>query len=237
MQLRPYQRLAPYYHEEWTGFAKSYITILENLGLIGPTPAPSALDIACGTGVLAAELLKAGFSVVGVDISEEMIAVAKAEYPDITFLVSDMRSMSLGRTFDLVTCTFDSLNYLTSSADMQSVFSTVNKHLVNGDHFLFNINTPRLYGDKQHGTIHRTILGCEFDQILHYDRANRLSITTFQFDDGCYEEHIQKPYTYGDIVGMLDIANFKLVRAFQDSKLKEHEPDSYKIYFLAQKKS
>lgn len=237
MQLRPYQRLAPYYHKEWTGIAKSYIRILENLGLYNPEPVVTVLDLACGTGVLASELRKAGFSVVGSDISEEMIAVAKAAYPDITFLVSDMRSISLSKAFDLATCTFDSLNYLTSSADLQTVFITVNKHLVDGGRFFFDINTPKLYEDKQHGTIHRTIDGYEFDQVLHYDRTNRLSTTTFQFDDGCYEEHIQKLYTYEDIISIIDVTHFTLIRAFQDSSLKECEPGSYKIYFLAQKKA
>ena len=194
------------------------------------------LDIACGTGVLANELTRNGFSVAGLDVSEEMINVARSSFPNITFHVNDMRLMNLGIQVDLITCTFDSLNYLTSMDEMKTVFSNVNMHLVDSGYFLFDINTQKLYEDKQHGTVHHTIDGYEFDQILHYDKANQISRTVFLFDDGQYEEHIQKPYSYNDIAGMM-AGDFKILRAFTNSALQEYELTSHKIFFLVQKSS
>ena len=163
MRLKPYQRLAPFYHKEWTGFAENYISIINNLELKSKDPPVSVLDIACGTGVLVGELAKIGFSVKGTDISKEMIEVAKTEFPNIDFIISDMRVMNLKIKVDLITCTFDSLNYLTSIYDINRVFNNVNRHLNDSGYFLFDINTPKLYEDKQHGSIHRVVDGYKFD--------------------------------------------------------------------------
>jgi SAM-dependent methyltransferase len=235
MNLKPYQQLAPYYHKEWTPFVLNYLTIIRNLAILPQTTPFSILDIACGTGVLAGELSKLGFSVIGADVSEEMISIAKAEFPSIQFILSDMRTMNLEKLVDLVTCTFDSLNYIISIEQMNKVFMNVNMHLNDDGYFLFDINTPTLYEDKQHGTIHHSINGCDFDQILLYDKDNRISKTIFKFSDGHYEEHIQKPYTYDEIVKIASNTNFKLIKAFRNTKLQPQEPLSYKIFFLMQK--
>ena len=235
MRLKPYQRLAPFYHKEWTGFVENYISIIKNLELKSIDPPVSVLDIACGTGVLVGELSKIGFSVKGTDISKEMIEVSKTEFPNIDFIVSDMRVMNLKIKVDLITCTFDSLNYLTSIYDINRVFNNVYRHLNDSGYFLFDINTPKLYEDKQHGTIHRVINGYKFDQILYYDKEEMISRTVFKFNDGYYEEHIQRPYTYNEILKLISGNRMKLMNAFKNKELQPYESTSYKIYFLAQK--
>jgi len=235
MPLNPYERLAPYYHKKWTAFARGYVQIIRRLGFSSGELPTSVLDVACGTGVLAGELSQAGFTVVGMDLSEEMISIAKANYPNINFLVADMRAMRLGMKFDLITCTFDSLNYITSKNALSDVFVKVGEHLYNDGHFLFDINTPKLYEDKQKGTLHHTIDCEEFDQILKYDGMKLLSRTIFQFSDGTFEEHLQRPYTFSEMQELICKSNFKLERAFVDEKLHPPEPNSYKIFYLLKK--
>ena len=222
-------------YREWAGFAENYISIITNLELKSKGFPFSVLDIACGTGVLIGELSKIGFTVKGTDISKDMLEVARTAFPNIDFIVSDMRVMDLGIKVDLITCTFDSLNYLTSIRDLSRVFNNVYTHLNDSGYFLFDINTPKLYEDKQHGTIHRVIDGYEFDQVLYFDKEEMISRTVFKFTDGYYEEHLQRPYTYGEILKVIEENRMKLINAFKNKELQPFESTSYKIYFLAQK--
>jgi SAM-dependent methyltransferase len=62
------------------------------------------LDAGCGTGYLSKQLSDRGALVTGIDLSERMIAIARAQYPDIDFRVdscAELRTVS-GAQFDLV---------------------------------------------------------------------------------------------------------------------------------------
>lgn len=68
------------------------------LGL-GPS---SVLDAGCGTGRVAIELARQGVDVVGVDLDEEMLASARKNGPDISFVHASLADVDLSRAFDLV---------------------------------------------------------------------------------------------------------------------------------------
>ena len=103
------------------------------------------LDLACGTGSLSLEMAKLGYDVIGVDGSCEMLSEAmgkKAESGlDVLFLCQQMEELDLYGTVDLVTCTLDSLNYITSTKELSSVFALVNNFLEEGGIFVFDLNT------------------------------------------------------------------------------------------------
>jgi SAM-dependent methyltransferase len=64
-------------------------------------PGGSVLDLGCGTGEpIARYLIERGFEVTGVDASPTMIALSRARFPDREWIVHDMRTLSLGRTYD-----------------------------------------------------------------------------------------------------------------------------------------
>jgi SAM-dependent methyltransferase len=67
------------------------------------TPPGRALDIGCGLGVEAATLSKAGFRVVGIDLSSVALTRASAAHPDVLFVQADMRSLPFAEgDFDLL---------------------------------------------------------------------------------------------------------------------------------------
>ncbi|MCR5445606.1 MAG: bifunctional demethylmenaquinone methyltransferase/2-methoxy-6-polyprenyl-1,4-benzoquinol methylase UbiE [Bacteroidales bacterium] len=71
------------------------------------------LDVACGTGDMAVNLVRQGCTVTGVDISEEMLAIAKQKAPDATYIVADAEQLPFeDKTFDAVTCAFGVRNFL-----------------------------------------------------------------------------------------------------------------------------
>ncbi len=63
--------------------------------------AGSVLDIGCGMGEpIARNMIERGFAVTGIDASPSLIAMARERFPRQTWMTADMRSLSLGRTFD-----------------------------------------------------------------------------------------------------------------------------------------
>lgn len=73
----------------------------------------STLDVACGTGDMAVELLKQGCSVTGVDLSEEMLAIAKRKVESGKWRVADAEQLPFpDESFDAVTCAFGVRNFV-----------------------------------------------------------------------------------------------------------------------------
>ena len=71
------------------------------------------LDVACGTGDMAVELLRHGCSVTGVDLSEEMMAIAKQKAPQAEYRLADVERLPFGNaSFDAVTCAFGVRNFV-----------------------------------------------------------------------------------------------------------------------------
>src|SRR5215475_13647270 len=74
------------------------------------------LDLACGTGTAAVLLTAQGYAVRGIDGSVQMLEMARQKAAeagaDVDFEQADMRAFTVPAPVDLVTCWFDSLNYL-----------------------------------------------------------------------------------------------------------------------------
>ena len=81
----------------------------------GRLPAYQVLDVACGTGDMVVELLKQGCTVTGVDLSEEMLAIAKNKTAgwQPAYYVADAEALPFADdTFDAVTCAFGVRNFV-----------------------------------------------------------------------------------------------------------------------------
>lgn len=75
------------------------------------------LDVACGTGDMVVELLRtrhaASLQVTGVDLSEEMLAIAKRKAPQAEYRLADAEHLPFGdASFDAVTCAFGVRNFV-----------------------------------------------------------------------------------------------------------------------------
>lgn len=85
--------LAYVHHRGFSDFARRAApAILSLLCDAGVAPGSLVIDLGCGSGVLAGELSKSGFSVIGVDISPAMVKLAQEEVADAAFVVQSLHS-------------------------------------------------------------------------------------------------------------------------------------------------
>jgi len=91
------------------------------------------LDLGCGAGHID-NTLKRYFEVTGADISSEMLGLAKSLNPEVTYMLGDMRTVKLEKTFDAV-AVFDSIAYMLNAEDLRAAFETAFHHLKPGGVF------------------------------------------------------------------------------------------------------
>ena len=102
------------------------------------------LDLGCGTGTMTEILAEAGYDMIGVDNSGEMLAEAMEKRVesghDILYLLQDMQEFELYGTVRAVVSVCDSLNYITEEEELEHVFALVNNYLDPQGIFLFDMN-------------------------------------------------------------------------------------------------
>jgi ubiquinone/menaquinone biosynthesis C-methylase UbiE len=132
-----YDVLARIYNEDWaSGVFKETLPVLEKLLLPYLTKGVHILDLCCGTGHLAEELLKQGYKITGIDGSEQMLHYARENAPEAKLILGDARYFNLPVSFDAVVSTTGSLNYVMNIEELESVFNNVYHTLTDNGIFL-----------------------------------------------------------------------------------------------------
>ena len=159
--------------EAYTGFARVYDLFMDNvpygewsrylLSLLKEYGAKDGivLELGCGTGKMTRLLSRAGYDMIGIDNSEEMLQMAREaeyeakEYPavqaesesreDILYLLQDMREFELYGTVKAVVSICDCVNYILEEEELLQVFRLVNNYLDPGGVFIFDLNTLYKY--------------------------------------------------------------------------------------------
>ena len=118
--------------------------ILEILGENG-VPDGLVVDLGCGSGIWAGELLRAGYRVLGIDISEAMVEIARQKAPDAEFRVGSLFEAPLPPC-DAVTAVSEVLNYLfdpeNEERGLEGLFGRVHEALRPGGVFVFDVLGP-----------------------------------------------------------------------------------------------
>ena len=114
--------------------------------LAGPTGSLRILDLGCGTGRHAVELVRAGHTVHGVDRSEKMLEIAEQRFAELpptmaaraSFQRGDVRTVEIGRAFQLVLNLFHVVCYLTTEDAVLDLFSNVRRHADSNAVYIFD---------------------------------------------------------------------------------------------------
>ncbi len=131
--MRMYKQLADYYDEIY--HFKNYQKEAEKIENLVQQHKKSSgnhlLDVACGTGNHIA-YLKQLYIVEGLDLSPQMLRIARKKHPDVVFHQGDMTSFKLKNRFDVITCLFSAIGHLKTKARMRRAVRNMGSHLQPG---------------------------------------------------------------------------------------------------------
>ena len=229
-------------YEEWSRYL---ISLLKEYQVTDGT----VVELGCGTGKMTRLLADAGYDMVGVDNSAEMLEIAgerqeEEERNDILYLLQDMREFELYGTVRAVISACDSVNYITDDEDLTEVFRLVNNYLDPEGLFVFDFNTEYKYREiLGEQTIAEDREECSFIWDNYYDedeRINEYELTLFVRDEEqpqlyrkYQEEHFQRAYTLEQIRHMLTEAGLEYVTAYDDYTKESPHDRSERICVVA----
>ena len=206
------------------------------------------LDLCCGTGAFSNIFSKSGISVIGVDVSQDMLSVAREKSEkdgeDILYLCQNAAELDLYGTVDGAVCLMDSLNHITDYEEFCGVLSKVSLFLEKDRLFIFDVNTT--YKAKE-------ILGnntfVSEDENLFLSWQNEYEEETsinniyldffFENKDGLYvrtsENITERAYSKNEIENALKNAELRVLAVYDDMKKTPPTDKSQRVFYITKK--
>ena len=225
-------------YEEWSEYL---LSVLKEYGIHSGV----ICDLGCGTGKMTRLLAKAGYDMIGVDLSEDMLAIASGQNEEgILYLCQDMCELELYGTAKAMVSVCDSINYLLEEDEIVWTLQSVNRYLEPGGIFIFDFNTVYKY---------ETVLGdttiCEnreegsFIWENYYDEEsmiNEYDLTLFVKEpSGLYrkeeENHFQRAYSLETIRELVKKSGLKLLHIYDAFTHEPAREDSERVYVICQR--
>jgi len=139
--MEQYDKFAPFY-DSIMGDRVKAATYLHKLIRENSIRPASLLELGCGTGSILSYFSR-DFKVFGIELSPEMLKVAKRKVPTADLQLGDISRFQLNQKFDVILCVFDTINHLLTFPKWSSLFKSAANHLCEGGVFLFDVNTQR----------------------------------------------------------------------------------------------
>jgi ubiquinone/menaquinone biosynthesis C-methylase UbiE len=207
------------------------------------------LDMACGTGTLALLMAGDGWEVTALDRSATMLAQAAAKLPpdqSVRLIEADMRQLPPelpAASFDLVTCTYDSLNYMLNTEDLAACFRAAAAALAPGGLYVADMNTRHFlefdWGEcavrEQKGYIQ-----IERSHFVAETESSFMLLTGFvgndergyqRFDEG----HVERAYPAELVEGLLRSAGLHVEATYDSFTLQPPGPETQRIFWVARR--
>ncbi|WP_346730108.1 class I SAM-dependent methyltransferase [Bradyrhizobium sp. IC3195] len=160
------------------------------------------LDLACGSGRLTIPLARAGFQVVGGDLSPQMLerarSYARAQAVELDLVQLDMRDFDLGgRTFDTIVVAVNSILHLHSLHDFRGFFGSVGRHLSPQGRLVFDAflpNIARLNADPNKRELIGTVVHDGLGAITVEETARYDPLTQIRHVDWYWSSKTEKDF-------------------------------------------
>ena len=222
-------------YEDWANYLDQLLQTHKHSKLI--------LELGCGTGNITTLLREKNYDMIGIDISSDMLMLAREKNNDILYLNQDMRNFELYGTVDACICICDSFNYILEDIELISTFKLVNNYLNPKGLFIFDILTEYKYN---HILANNSFSHLEKNSAYiwenYYDpnkKINEYYTNIFiEEKNGLYKKyeefHYQKAYSQLQIEYFLKEANLTLLNVYDAFTLNKPKKDSERLMFIAQ---
>lgn len=130
--VKPARRMAElydFYVSDWPGEIEFYCELVEEVG----KPDRSLLDVGCGTGRVLLRLAPFLSRAVGLDLSADMLAIARqkaSDFPLVNWMQADMRSFDLGEKFSLAIIPGHAFQFMLDPGAQLDCLNTIRRHLL-----------------------------------------------------------------------------------------------------------
>jgi SAM-dependent methyltransferase len=240
-RTEPYTSLAPLYDSL---LSKSFFPALrrnfEQLTRRYRIRFQSAADVACGTGLFVHYIHRRGAKrIYGVDHAPAMLRVALARNRgnDIDFFLQDFAHLQLPRPVDMITCNFDSLNYLLTPAQILQALQRFHENMKPEGHLIFDMITMHQSWGGPQPLVERVRLnGVVFQRWMHMDPQSGLQKSLIQItrgDGGTQEIHYQRAYPLRLIVNILHKAGFRVLGMHDFINLRPVTSHTRRVVFVS----
>lgn len=228
-----YKKFAYYYDEVtsslnydlWLEFIEPYLTKNDFI-----------LDLACGTGTLLSMLKMSGYNCDGLDLSNEIIEIAnekkKLNRLDINFYVADMTNFNLHKKYNMITCFFDSINFLQTKNDINKMLDCVTSHLNDNGYFICDIFSFEMMKEYENNEIHQDYETFKLDWITKRENTKLKHTITITEDDDVFKENYYEYYYDIKDISHKKLKLIKISGDFNDDFLDDDE----RILLVFQKK-
>ncbi len=200
-------------------------------------------DLACGTGNITIPMAKRGYNMTGVDLSDDMLNVAREKSAglDILYLCQNLADIDLYGTMGAFLCMIDGINYMITPQSLLGLFTKLRTCFMDPDAlFIFDISSRY----KLKNTIgNNTFIHSESDVFYswqnRYSESRNLSDMLLNFfvkNGSSYERfeerHIQRAYSVKELTFLLKKAGFSTVDTYEAMTFAPPRPDSERIVFV-----
>ncbi|WP_059052047.1 class I SAM-dependent DNA methyltransferase [Paenibacillus senegalimassiliensis] len=238
-------------YPDWIRFAR---TAWERHGM-----PRTVVDLGCGTGSITIPLVNAGFEVTGIDLSSDMLSVARRKMDatpqgtrllregSVRWVQQDMTDWAVPEPVDAVISFCDCLNYLLKEDEIVRTFRRTYENLKPGGTFLFDVHHPNTlarYEEEQpfiwdeSGVAY--IWTCERDARLN-EIEHHLTIFAREEEQGpglyrrFEETHTQRAYDPLWMKEELRRCGFSQITCYADFEWVEAVDEAARIFFVAVK--
>ena len=163
-----FSKLARVYHEMYQSIFDYKKQFTHYDKLLHKYKCRKILEVGCGSGNLAKLFLKAKYDYTGIDISPQMLAIAKEVEPRANFFKVDMRNMKLRNQFDAILVTGRSFTFMTRNEDVMAALKSIRANLKqNGIFIVDNFNASIIFKELNKNVVQRAKYnGREYKRII-----------------------------------------------------------------------
>lgn len=246
MENRSYEFLAQIYddlmqdvdYKQWTEYIEALI--LDQ----GERP-HNILELGCGTGNITKELLKRGYELVGVDISEEMLELAEEKTQDfgdkVILIEQDITDLDFDvYEIDTVIAVNDTFNYILEKEKIKGLLDYLYPRIKEGGQLVFDISSDY----KLQHILGKNTFGESFEDMVYlwenyYDQESGqvfMEINIFEKKGQYYERftetHVQRAYKQKEITDILQEIGYRNIKVYSDFNFDENiKENAQRLFF------
>lgn len=231
MEKNIYKKFALFYDEiNNSDFYNHYVSFIKRIIKENNIRNPHILDLACGTGILIQKLRSRYSNIEGVDMSKEMLAVARKKNKGTPLYNQNFTNVNTKKKYDVIVSTFDSINYVTSKKDLNRTLKNVAGHLNKGGFFVFDFNTIHkkipFVIKKKNVVFENSRKGNYWDVVIRIKKGGKVYI----------ERHRERLYSFKEMCSTLVYHGLKIAALYAGFNKKITKPNRYqRLFIIAQK--